>query len=339
MITELKGKGMEVQNQFEHLSTRSGFNKALGHFRSVSEIIDHIDEGRNLADALNYFLDEKEIQQQQILPTVYALLYDKYSYSFRSHTMEKNLTDFSYILKELPRWKAVDVVLIYFHPDLGAQVINPKNEDHFRSLNVLKENELFTIYCFAGNAQDSDKKEQKALQTLVKLLNGAKVKSPDILLKGKFKAKTVEFSTEDEDVEEDVEVEEEEEAEEAAPEKTEKTEPKETGKRRMTPFYSIPVTNELFHNGNVEAWKKVIQSYKAKHPGLDVYIYYDGERIHDIHSLFKWGKVKHGSTILVAVAGEDIQDVAKLQRYLRQGASPQFEAFLRYPVNTILNLF
>ncbi|MDZ7793320.1 MAG: hypothetical protein U5P10_06385 [Spirochaetia bacterium] len=125
----------------------------------------------------------------------------------------------------------------------------------------------------------------------------------------------------------------------AAPESAEKAETSETGKRRMTPFYSIPVTNELFHNGNVEAWKKVIQSYQAKHPGLDVYIYYDGERIHDIHSLFKWGKVKHGSTILVAVAGEDIQDVAKLQRYLRQGASPQFEAFLRYPVNTILNLF
>src|SRR6056297_1848005 len=332
---------MEVQNQFEHLSTRSGFNKALGHFRSVSEVIDHIDEGRNLADVLNYLLDEKEVQQQQILPTVYALLHDKFGYAFRSHTMEKSLTDFSYILKELPRWKAVDVVLIYFHPDLGAQVINPKNEDHFGSLNVLKENELFTIYCSAGNGKDAGKKEQKALQTLVKLLNGAKVTTPDVLLKGKFKAKTVEFATEENEVEEEAEAEDERDTveEEAAPEKTEKSEPKDAKKRRMTPFYSIPVTNELFHNGNVEAWKKVIQSYQAKHPGLDVYIYYDGERIHDIHSLFKWGKVKHGSTILVAVAGEDIQDVAKLQRYLRQGASPQFEAFLHYPVNTILNLF
>ena len=107
----------------------------------------------------------------------------------------------------------------------------------------------------------------------------------------------------------------------------------------MTPFYSIPVTNELFHNGNVEAWKKIIQSYNTKHPNLEVYIYYDGERIHDIHSLFKWGKVKHGSTILFAVKGENIKDVAKLQRYLRQGASPMFEAFLKFPVNKILNLF
>lgn len=334
---------MEVQHQFEHLSTRSGFNKALGHFRSVSEIMDYVEDGYNLADVLNYFLDEDEIQQQQIVPIVYALLRDKYNYHFYSHTMEKSLDDFSYILKELPKWKAIDLVIVYFHPDLGPLLINPKNKDHFAALNVLKENELLTIYSSAGDAQDADKKAQKALQTLIKLLNGSKTKSPDLLLKGKFKAKTFEIEAEEEEDEgvEEPEVEEEEEKVSAPaekPAKPEKTE--ESGKkRRMTPFYSIPVTNELFHNGNVEAWKKIIQSYKAKHPGLDVYIYYDGERIHDIHSLFKWGKVKHGSSILVAIAGDDIQDVAKLQRYLRQGASPQFEAFLHYPVNTILNLF
>ncbi len=330
---------MEVQHQFEHLSTRSGFNKALAHFRSVSEIMDYIEDGYNLADVLNYLLDEKEIQQQQIIPTVYALLRDKYGYHFHSHTMEKSLDDFSYIIKELPRWKAVDVVIVYFHPDLGAQLINPKNEDHFAALNVLKENELLTVYCSAGEEQGTDKKAQKAIMTLIKLLNGAKAKTPDLLLKGKFKAKTIEPEPVEEEDDEDEALEREVEGEEAAaPDKPEKVE-EGTKKRRMTPFYSIPVTNELFHNGNVEAWKKVIQSYKTKHPGLDVYIYYDGERIHDIHSLFKWGKVKHGSAIMVAVAGEDIQDVAKLQRYLRQGASPQFEAFLHFPVNTILNLF
>ena len=104
-------------------------------------------------------------------------------------------------------------------------------------------------------------------------------------------------------------------------------------------MYSIPVTNELFHNGNVEAWKKIIQSYTTKYPGLEVYVFYEGERIHDINTLFKWGKVKHGSAILIAVAGADIRDVAKLQRYLRQGASQMFEAFLKAPGNAVLNLF
>ena len=107
----------------------------------------------------------------------------------------------------------------------------------------------------------------------------------------------------------------------------------------MTPMYSVPVTNELFHNGNVEAWKKIIQSYEMKYSGCEVVVFYEGERIQDINTLFKWGKVKHGSTIMFAVVGEDIKDVAKIQRYFRQGASSQFEAFLRAPVNTVLKLF
>jgi hypothetical protein len=107
----------------------------------------------------------------------------------------------------------------------------------------------------------------------------------------------------------------------------------------MTPRYAVVVQNELFHNGNVEAWKRIVASYKAKYPQLEVFIYYDGERILDINSLFKWGKVKHGSAIEFAVAGNDIMDVAKLQRYLAQGASHLFEAFLHGPVNNVLKLF
>ena len=101
----------------------------------------------------------------------------------------------------------------------------------------------------------------------------------------------------------------------------------------------MAVRNELFHNGNVEAWKRIIDSYNAKYPELQVYIYYEGERILNINSLFIWGKVKHGSSIQFAVAGRDIKDVAKLQRYLAQGASPQFEAFLQSPVSAVLKLF
>ena len=107
----------------------------------------------------------------------------------------------------------------------------------------------------------------------------------------------------------------------------------------MTPMYNVLVTNELFHNGNVEAWKRIIASYTTKHPGLQVLVYYDGERIMDINALFKWGKVKHGSKIKFAIAGEDISDVAKLQRYLAQGASHLYEAFLKGPVNSVMALF
>ncbi|GHT74889.1 hypothetical protein FACS1894124_5450 [Spirochaetia bacterium] len=111
------------------------------------------------------------------------------------------------------------------------------------------------------------------------------------------------------------------------------------GPVRMTPMYSVVVQNELFHNGNVEAWKRIIESYNAKYPALQVYIYYEGERILDINSLFSWGKVKHGSAIQFAVAGYEIRDVSKLQRCLEQGASRHFEAFLRGGAGTVLRLF
>jgi hypothetical protein len=109
--------------------------------------------------------------------------------------------------------------------------------------------------------------------------------------------------------------------------------------RRVTPMVSVPVTNELFHNGNVEAWKRIIDSYTWKYPQLQIFVYYDGERITDINTLFKWGKVKHGSSIQFAVAGENPQDVAKLKRYFMQGASPRFEAFLHGAPGTIMKLF
>ena len=108
---------------------------------------------------------------------------------------------------------------------------------------------------------------------------------------------------------------------------------------RMSSLNSVPVTNELFHNGNVEAWKRIIRSYNAKYPNLQVFIYYDGERIVDINTLFKWGKVKHGSCIQFCVSGENIQDLAKLSRYFRQGASSQFEAFLHGSPDTVMTLF
>ena len=121
------------------------------------------------------------------------------------------------------------------------------------------------------------------------------------------------------------------------PVEQEKTAP--AGNKRSTPKYSVLVTNELFHNGNVEAWKKIIESYNAKYPDLDVAIFYDGERINDINALFKWGKVKNGTFILFQIIGEDIKGVSKLQKYFFEGASHRFEQFLKLGVGKILQLF
>ena len=109
--------------------------------------------------------------------------------------------------------------------------------------------------------------------------------------------------------------------------------------KKMSPMLSVVVTNELFHNGNVEAWKRIITSYTTKYPDLQIWVYYEGEKITDINALFKWGKVKHGSCIQFVVVGEEIKDVPKLKRYFTQGASPMFEAFLQGAPGAVLNLF
>ena len=332
--------------QFEQFYTRDGFNSSLGHFQSVSEIIRDVSQKLNLADILFEEIEEGSLQQNQLSPIIFALLVDKYGYSYGTVNLKENVEDFSALHKEVIKWNGVDLVGTYIHPELGFLVFNPKNIGHLASLQIIKKNEIVNIYAGSVNSSVDTKTAEDAVDCFLSLLSGKNKKTPAALLKGSFnykqkskpveKKKTVIKKTK------------------ASAKKTsgtstvktletaksqEATTTPQAGPRKMTPLYSVPVTNELFHNGNVEAWKRVIKSYTTKHPQLEVYIFYEGERIHDINALFKWGKVKHGSSILFAVAGENVKDVAKLQRYLMQGASPRFEDFLRFPVNTVLNLF
>jgi len=341
----------EAVYEYVGLSTRDGFNRSLRHFLAVNDIVPDFESRSNLADELNSRLDEKEVKSNQIGPIVNALLvgHPKYNYRSRSYNLARTIDEFDAIVSTVGDWNAVDLILAYYHPDLGLTLINPKNKQHWESVQALRKNELLTIYCGTLTEKSPETLLETAIDSFVGLLETGKKKDVPALTQGKFKwrppkapaavkpagkkkpgrqpARAKGRAAQ---------------APPAAPVAAQKAAPvveAPSKQRRMTPMYSIPVSNELFHNGNVEAWKKIIQSYNAKHPGLEVFIFYEGERIHDINTLFKWGKVKHGSTIMIAVAGEEIKDLAKLQRYLRQGASPAFEAFLRFPVNTVLKLF
>jgi len=330
----------ELLRTYDSLSSRKGFNVSLLHFQSVMDVISDFEDGYNVADILNSLIKNNELNQNQVPSVVSALLNDKYEYYSKSGNLTATTTDFSYLISELSKLKTFDVVICYYHPELGYLVINPKNPNGWNVTNDIRKNEFITV--FIGTFTDSGKESfsrEKAANKIVEMLNGKKTKLPDPLKKGKYKFKV--YEEEQETIEEEVPAETEEFEEEAEEEDVQEKQDVRvsSGSQRMTPLYSVPVTNELFHNGNVEAWKRIIQSYQAKNPDLEVHIFYDGERILNIASLFKWGKVKHGSAILFAVAGDDIKDVAKLQKYLKQGASPQFEAFLKFPVNTVLNLF
>jgi hypothetical protein len=358
----------EQVHAFDELSTRDGFNRSLKHFKFISRVIGEFESKRNIADTLSECLADKSIEPRQILPTLNAILVDKYHYSCRSHNLAESFEAFDGLAATVGTWRAVDMVVGYFHPELGLVAVNPKNRAHWEGVRSLKKNELVTVFAGAFAGTNGDKKYDTAISLLISLMEGGKAKTPPALTKGTFvfrkpalvaapaaapvrrgrktAARTAKASLMAA-------------AEAAAPAlpayssaaaSSTALAPAPTAApaapaapsgaaKKMTPMYSIVVSNELFHNGNVEAWKKIIQSYTTKYPGLEVYVFYEGERIHDINTLFKWGKVKHGSAIMIAIAGDDIRDVAKLQRYLKQGASHMYEAFLKAQVGAILNLF
>jgi hypothetical protein len=324
----------------EALSTRSGFNSAVRHIKKTMEIASSCGAG-NLGDIL-YETDDDVLTSGRAGLLLRMLLIDKLGYKTASTNLSSVAGDLCVVAKEFGKWNGVDLVAAYYHPEMGPLVANPKVAEELAAFGQLRKRELLVVYAGLQGGKTSDNC-QKAADLALSLFEGAKVTVPSSLTKGKFTVKKISKPKKAQD------------AVAAKPKASgAKTAAKQTaavkkggsvqaesagGSSKMTPRYAVVVQNELFHNGNVEAWKKIITSYKAKHPGLDVYIYYEQERIHDINSLFKWGKVKHGSAIEFAVAGNDIKDVAKLQRYLAQGASNQFEAFLRGPVNSVLNLF
>jgi len=347
----------------EVLSTRAGFNSAVRHMNKTIELSGTLGTNANLGDLLFERGDENLSGERGAL-LLRMLLVDKMGYKTISSNLLSVIKDVSTLAKEFEKWKAVDLVAAYHHPDLGLLIANPKIAEELANFGMLRKRELLVIY--AGNSgAGTDNVCQKAAELAVALFEGNKIKVPPELLKGSFSVKKLKKTEAAEEPGRKAAT-----ARASKAPKTGKTaraaktagakaaapESKESarvappmvtaaapaiskGPVRMTPMYSVVVSNELFHNGNVEAWKRIVASYTAKYPTLQVFIYYEGERILDINTLFKWGKVKHGSAIQFAVSGHDIKDVAKLQRYLVQGASHMFEAFLHGPVNNVLKLF
>ena len=336
-----------ISVNLEILSTRSGFNLALRHVRKTLSLIEDLGDTNNLGDILSDLGDE-ELTGDRVGLLLRMLLVDKQGYKTVSTNLATVVSDPSALAAEFEKWKAVDLIAAYHHPDLGLLIANPKNKDELSNFGGLRKRELLVLYVGKGNSP-SDAQCLKAAQLAAALFEGESPKVPNDLYQGSFAAKRIKKAEAPKSAA-PRRAAAKAPAKAAAPKKAAAPEAAEAqsappasaiskGPVRMTPMYSVIVQNELFHNGNVEAWKRIVASYNAKYPDLQVYIYYEGERILDINSLFKWGKVKHGSAIQFAVAGSEIMDVAKLQRYLNQGASSQFEAFLHGPVNNVLKLF
>ena len=342
-------------NDYLSLSTRAGFNKSLAHFRMVTDIVRRMNQGENLADIIDALEKEKGVEKSQIGPILNAVVIDRMSYVSHSFNLPADVQDFAAVSNELQKWTRVDIVIAYHHPQLGISLINPKLQAHWEAIREISGDELVVLYVKARD--ESDKVLQPvALSALHDLLIGREVKDaarfagapapkPPPAAAPRPAASTPaaplpRMAT----------------PMAAPPRPSAPPGPSDApaaaaapeapaaaaaggGKARMTPKYAVQVSNELFHNGNVEAWKNIVESYKTKYPGLEVHIFHDGQKVNNINSLFKWGKVKHGDVIVFSVSGEDFKGVAKLQRYLYEGASIRFENYLKKDVNKVLNLF
>ena len=296
------------------LSSRAGFNTALRHFKSVNGIAAQISRGENFSDVVNNMLSQGALVRPQIQSILNTLLVDKFAYAYSTHNIHQTVEDGSAISGILSEWTNLQIVFAYHNPQTGLAVINPSDAAQLREALPLVKDELLVIYVGTNSASGSvSVRLQDALISIETVLYGGKVEPERSYVSAKVdRLKPGKGNRE--------------------------TDTARNKHQRVTPRYSVLVTNELFHNGNVEAWKKIIDSYKGKHPDLDVLIWYENERINDLNTLFKWGKVKHGTPIVFSVAGDMIKGVAKLQRYLFEGASPRFEVFLQ-GVGRVLDLF
>lgn len=345
-------------NFFVGLATKDGFNTSVRHINRTLDLLDSCGAKDNIADQINSLLSAKEIEAEQVQSVVNMLLVEKWGYSVASKNLSSVAMNADTVAAISGKWKAVDVVIGYHHPDLGFLVLNPKNPESAGVIAGFRKNELVVLY--AGDRNKSKAvadKAKAALSALIEILEGKESRAPASLNNGSYsfdppakpaqkratqaRAKapratkassrvTAQASSAPVAVSS---------AQQAMPAPAPAPVASAPAQSKMSAMVSVVVSNELFHNGNVEAWKRIIRSFNAKYPNLQVLVYYDGERIVDINTLFKWGKVKHGSCIQFAVAGENIQDLAKLSRYFRQGASPQFEAFLHGSPDTVMNLF
>ncbi|MDR1429419.1 MAG: hypothetical protein LBI85_03945 [Spirochaetaceae bacterium] len=344
----------------EILSTRSGFNSAVRQIKKTIGVVDAIGNTKNLGDTL-FELGDEDLSGERAALLLHMILVDKMGYRTVSSNLKSVIAEPSALAGEFAKWKGVDLIVAYHHPEMGLLVANPKNAEELAGLGQLRKRELLVVYAGKGGSP-ADDACTTAAEIAAGLFEGVKTKAPPAILRGNFAVRKLKKAEEPEKASRRGRKPAKAKAPKApargrgrgrpaapAPEAQRVAAPVVTasappvtapkGPVKMTPRYAVVVQNELFHNGNVEAWKRIVASYKAKNPQLEVFIYYDGERILDINSLFKWGKVKHGSAIEFAVAGSDIKDVAKLQRYLAQGASHMFEAFLHGPVNNVLKLF
>jgi hypothetical protein len=320
-----------MDQEYIRLATRKGFNRALHHFINTLKLNDALEGRKSFADVLIGLYESAKIEQHQIMPILNAILVSKFGCQYRSMNLCSKYNDFEQLSSKVKDWNAVNLSIVYHSPALGICLMNPKNINHLKAAQDFTTGQMLVVYAFCHKGKDEKERKKiatNAVDAVIKIINKQPIENEKDCF-AKFIDKSAKPAQR---------------APAAAPAAKQKAAPTPAppagGKsRRATPKYAVQVSNELFHNGNVEAWKNIIESYHTFHPENQVIVYHEGELIQDLNSLFKWGKVKHAGLIFFQIIGSKIKGVSKLQKYLYEGASPRYEAFLKHDVSKVLKLF
>jgi hypothetical protein len=260
--------------------------------------LDLLEGGENCADALRR-PPYRGLSDPDALSFLGLLLVDKLGYAACSANPPAFAGDLPALAGEFARWRAVDLVAV-FHDPRFLGIVNPKQAGQLAALGRPLPRELLVVY--AGSARGDLPRDLSlgAARTALALLGGAHPAIPPELRS-------------------------------AAPRSAPRRAPRSPapGPLRTTPLYAVPVTNEVLHYGNVEAWKRVIGEYENAHPRCAVRVYYDGEPVRDLNALFAWGKMPRGRVLQFSVSSSAaIRDTARLRRRLAQASSRDFEPLL-----------
>ncbi len=269
------------------------------HHEIVSEFNRHLDQGRNPADIFHELNLPNRIPADSLPLILHRALVHKRTYSFLSFNLPDTAPHWQSLLTLLKPMDGFDSVVAYYYSEQELLLINPREADHWKNAAPLLPGSLMVIYTQAQPVRNLEAEKQ-------------------------FLAKFQSFCEQ--------------------PPDTDPADPLESPVEnrlpvRETPRYAVPVTNEFFHYGNVEAWRNIIDHYQEKHPNLKVRVFHKDKPIHRIGTLFKWGKVSVGDVIQFSVTGPEFKNVAKLKKYLSIGASPRYSPFIKKRLNDSLNLF
>ena len=297
--------------------------------------------GQHVSDVLNSLIDSKDLESSQIMELISIIIRDKFQAYVLSFNLEENLsirdagtqTHFEKISKTLSAWNEFSIVCTCHSGEDGVRVINPYSMGSWQNAFPLRAHSCFSIYIFNTQEIKNEQVElfSQAAQNLASFIQGKK--QPKELSHYSTFINSAKKSWDTQALSKNTSV------RPTAQIQTATVAHKSPKDLTLSPKYSVQVTNELFHNGNVEAWKNIIESYTFIYPQSKVYIYYEDEKIFDINTLFQWGKVQNGRSIMFQVEGKEFKQLSILRKCFYEASSPRFEVFMKKDLSKPLSLF